>query len=42
MITKKKYLKTLPKYCSRHKANYCCCMIAGHRYWVSRKYYGFE
>lgn len=39
-MTKKKYFKTVPRNCKVHKNKYCVCMIAGHRYWMGKKYYG--
>jgi hypothetical protein len=39
-MTKKKYFKTKSKHRKRHKCEYCTCMIARHRYWMSKKYYG--
>jgi hypothetical protein len=40
-MTKKKYFKTIPRNCKAHKNKYCTCMIAGHRYWMSKKYHGW-
>lgn len=39
-MSKKKYFKSVPKNCKVHKGDHCTCMIAGHRYWMSKKYYG--
>jgi hypothetical protein len=40
MMTKKKYFKTVKRNCKNHKCKFCTCQIAGHRYWMSKKYWG--
>lgn len=40
-MSKKKYIKSSKSNCCSHKAQYCVCITQGHRYWISKKYYGY-